>query len=578
MKKTTIVLTLLLLLITVPAYAGRENLSECAKSYGWTSDGILSPKTSFGSGEDPVAHYSIYFSILKCFEGKNGRDQQNGACWLWDEVIGLGLNAGYNVKNDCLYKDPCAEKTRACTLPCWDLSGEEEGKCKENCRNSVQFPCQVSHTISCEQKLQSAVMVWAKTLIPPSIEEEEAEPECGSNEYKVNGQCKHIFDLCGRDSLFQYNESTGECFCPDPYLPSNGKCVHVDDLYPPEPPPEETPPPSEETSPPLPPADKSSLSPPPAEEPPFDDESWNAFCQPPDAVARNVNEFGVPIANAQIYSNYSVITDLSGEVMVKTKDAPRWAPAFKGQRIMIGDRVKTGRNGNCAVKFANSTVMRMRSLSQLLIPDHKDPRYCDGKLQYGYLDLKFGKVWSRLKPEEGYYNRFCTPNTCTGRRDTQSGRSPLEGKIIRNDKMVAHNSSSIDGLVGVPFAYAAGNQTHIHISHDEETQISNIYVESGEVEIFDPEETVVVALSVNEHISVTSDQLPHDTDVEPSAQVIQWWEEESQSPLINVVVFLVGIVAIAFIINKYKKKNIFLKVAIVVTGLLLTFMFIVCIQ
>ncbi len=148
------------------------------------------------------------------------------------------------------------------------------------------------------------------------------------------------------------------------------------------------------------------------------------------------------MAEAQIYSNYSLVTFIQGEVMIMTKSAAKWAPAYKGQRLSIGDKIKTGRSGRAEVKFANSAIFRMRPLSQLEIPSEKDN---DGK-RVGFLDMKFGKVWSKVKPVgKGESFKVRTPTAVAGIRGTVF---TLSVNAITKKSIVAVLEGSIDVAAG----------------------------------------------------------------------------------------------------------------------------------
>lgn len=148
------------------------------------------------------------------------------------------------------------------------------------------------------------------------------------------------------------------------------------------------------------------------------------------------------VAEAQIYSNYSLVTFIQGEVMVMTKSAAKWTPAYKGQRLSIGDKIKTGRSGRAEVKFANSAIFRMRPLSQLEIPSEKGN---EGK-RVGFLDMKFGKVWSKVKPVgKGESFKVRTPTAVAGIRGTVF---TLSVNAITKKSIVAVLEGSIDVAAG----------------------------------------------------------------------------------------------------------------------------------
>lgn len=248
-----------------------------------------------------------------------------------------------------------------------------------------------------------------------------------------------------------------------------------------------------------------------------------------------------------------------------TKDAPRWAPAFKGQRMTIGDKIKTSRNGRVEVKFANSAIYRMRPLSQLEIPDHKNPCNCYSNLKVGYLDMYWGKVWSKVKPVSSECEfAIKTPTAIAG--GSERGR-PMYDYYDNYEFEVAYD------VFEIPVASAEYGDTILHASHDEDTQISKFYVEKGEVYVTDLNETVSVSLSAGEQITVEPDALPHDMDVEPASQVKdEWWEEwEDDSGLsifVPVVLYILGMV---YVIRKVlrSKRGVVMKIGMFILGFIL---------
>ena len=599
------------------AFAG--DIRACEKNAGWTGEEFDTAHNYHSSDKSPIVFYNEYISILDCWA--NNHRAPDGRGWIFGfldrKIDGMSSKIGFK-RDDCFKRKgfyACKDKQTACVTSCnatYQDSFSKRADCVDVCLHEKFNSCFTAAHIACEEEFKELVFNYAQSLEKDQREEESPEPECDPFEYFVSGRCQHIFELCGHDSLFQYNPSNGVCSCPDPYLPSNGKCVHEDDLYPPEPPVVDTPP--------LPPANEPPPPPePPVDEPPADDQDFppddprNQFCQPPEDAEYSYNEYGIPIANAQIFSNYSVVTHTEGEVLVMTKNAPRWAPVYKGQRISIGDKIKTGRNGTAEVKFANSAVFRMRPLSQLEIPDHKDGCSCHINHKVGYLDMKFGKVWSKVKPVEdecdwwvktptaiaGGSDRY-DPDLARGYVNYDSGEGEGEKRtfkdlwydIINNLSSDNTPSNSIEhyrepqsfrescigevafNVINIKKALAeGGGEIILHSAYDEETQISKFYVEKGEVKISDPKEYVSVIVSEGETMSVSPDTVPHDMDVQPASQVSgQWWEEWNDdsglSILIPIVLYIGGIV---FVIRKVlkSKRGVFSKIGMFIFGFVL---------
>ncbi len=608
MKKYLLLPLLALLVLTygaLPAKAADRDaiLQNCLKQQGMTSTQFYSPKTQVEG--NPVEFFEKYIGVMDCFVGSNGREA-NGPGYMMipyaTKIKSFANSIGFDFVG---YRNPmnadCQKKDAACTKAHWDDGYD--------CSANVWYPCLTESEIATENAMVSAIRKYALSLPMPHKEPEE--PICGPFEYLVGGRCQHIFELCGRDSLFQYNEATGVCSCPDPYIPSDGKCVHEDDLNPPDlihiPPPGDEPPPPPSPKPPV------IYTPPEDDFPP--DDPRNAFCQPPEGAVAQANEYGIPIANAQIYSNYSVVTHLEGEVWIMTKNAPQWAPAFKGQRMTIGDKIKTTKNGRCEVTFANSAVFRMRPLSQLEIPDHKNGCSCHLNHRVGYLDMKFGKVWSKVKPTDDECDWWVkTPTAIAGGSDRGYGDLPRNyvsypkpeestwNKLKNVWSDIINNLSSDDTPSNSPENYRQpqsfresgmsevalnvidiqkalaedGGEIILHASYDEATQISKFYVEEGSVDISDIGETVSVPLSAGEQITVEPDALPHDMDIEPVAQVAgQWWEEWDEqsgfSVYVPLIVFVAGIVTTIIVICRSKKRGFLRKIGIAVLGFILAF-------
>jgi len=297
------------------------------------------------------------------------------------------------------------------------------------------------------------------------------------------------------------------------------------------------------------------------------DDPRNAFCQPPDGALSlqddSSNGF-IENAHAQIYSNYSVVTEISGEVLVWSQRTQQWAPAFKGQRLMVEDKIKTGRNGRCAMKFANSSEIRLRPLSQMEIMGPSHPCWCTFNMKRGYLDMKFGRVWSKDKPNDPCAQYIKTPTAIAG--GSERGR-PMYDYYDNDEFEVAYE------ILEIPLASAEDGETILHALHDEETQISKFYVEKGEVFVSDVGETVSVPISAGEQITVEPDALPHDMDIEPVAQVSgQWWEDweddSGMSIFVPIVLYILGIV---FVIRRVwkSKRGIFMKIGMFILGFII---------
>jgi|GEM_PF-1913564 hypothetical protein len=565
--------------------------NSCLQQKGITSSQFYSPNTSVEG--NPVEFFEKYIGVLHCFVDGFGR-ADNGPGFMQisyaSKIRSFGIITGFNFNK---FREPhsteCQKKGVACNKAHWDDGYD--------CTGNVSYPCQIKAEISTENALVASIRKYALSL--PMPHEEPKEPECGPSEYLVSGKCQHIFELCGRDSLFRYNLSTGVCSCPDTYLPMDGKCMSEYDLDPPDlihtPPPGDEPPPS----------------PPDVIEPPVEDESGNAFCQPPDAQPLSYNEYGIPIANAQIYSNYSVLTHVKGDVLIWTTSTKKWAPAYKGQRMTIGDKIKTGRNGYAETKFANSAIFKMRPLSQLEIPDHKDGCSCHINHKVGYLDMKFGKVWSKVKPA----NDKCgwsvkTPTAIAGGTDrydpdlargyvnyeSEDLSSKRTFKNLWND--IINNFTSDDApsndyehyrqpqsynnndmskvafdVIDIKKALAEDGEIILHSMHDASTNTSRFYVEQGAVEVKDINETAGVVIGPGETIHITPDTVPHDMDVQPVNQVddVEWenWDDDSGiSIFILIILYIAGMVYVIRYVFK-SKRGIFAKIGMFVLGFIL---------
>ncbi|MCK5017638.1 MAG: hypothetical protein KAS32_11285 [Candidatus Peribacteraceae bacterium] len=613
MKKSFFPIALFVLLLTfgtIKTQAADKDavFQSCLKQHNLTSSQFYSPQTSVEG--NPVEFFEKYIGVMDCFVGAYGRED-NGPGYMMipyaTNIKSFASSIGFSFVN---YRSPmnaeCQKKDVACTQAHWDDGYD--------CSANVWYPCLTESEIATEQAMVAAIRKYSLSL--PMPHEESEEPICGPFEYFVGGRCQGIFELCGRDSLFTFNESTGNCSCPDLYIAIDGKCVHEDDLPPPPPrddyytPPTDPPvdeyvplPPIVDTPPPLPP------------ELPADDESWNAFCQPLDAELLSYNQYGIPIANAQIYSNYSVVTHIEGEVLIKVKGAPMWAPVFKGQRLTIGDKIKTSRNGRAEVKFANSAIFRMRPLSQLEIPDHKNSCDCHANVRVGYLDMKFGKVWSKVKPiGAGCEWSVKTPTAIAGgtdrwdsdlprgyvsypERDNTSTLDKLKNvwfDIINNLSSDDTPSNSLEhyrqpksyhkndmsevvfNVIDIKKALAEDGSITLHVMHDDMTNTSSFYVEDGIVKVSDIDETASVTLSAGETMNVSPDTVPHDMDIEPTSQIVgQWWEEwddESSgiSDFIVLSILIIGITVTTYIIRKRKKKGFLKKTGIAILGFIIT--------
>jgi len=578
MKKYLLIPVVFLALVcgtqVVHALTGTENLTICAEREGWTYGSLDNYPTESNPGENPVAYYNTFFKIWHCYRDIQVKDEKR-IFWVphgwfgWRSIESFANKIGFPATDwgsfVCMVNgsDGCEKDSRECRKACGDGGGPDT-VCGRKCTGERIY-CGNRVAITCEGELEAFAKAYASKLAPDVPKE----PECGSSEYLVSGRCQSVFELCGRDSLFQYNPSTKVCTCPDPYIPSNGECIHEDDLYPlaepptplPPPPPPNEPPPTPYV--PLPPIVNNPPPSSPPTQPPAD--GSNAFCQPPGAQPLSYNEYGIPIANAQIYTNVSVITEIQGEVLVKTKNAPRWVPAYKGQRLTVEDKIKTGRTGRCAVKFANSSIMHLRPISQMEIVGPKHPCWCVINMKRGYLNMKFRRTWNDPKKNDPCAQYIYTPTAIAG--GGYDGHRPMYDYYENENIKVAYN------VLEIPLASAADNQIILHAEHDEETQVSKFYVEKGAVAVSDVDETASVTLSAGETMSVTPDTVPHPMDVKPAAQVAgQWWEDWDETSgipfFVWVVLYVVGLVFIFRFVRK-SKRGFLVKTGMFILGFIL---------
>jgi len=314
----------------------------------------------------------------------------------------------------------------------------------------------------------------------------------------------------------------------------------------------------------------------PPDEPLPDDPAYQ-FCLPPedDSVGSLINPNDktsllgflyplFPTANAQISSNHSIITKIEGEVLIKTKNAPRWAPAFKGQRIMVGDKIKTGRTGRCNVKFANSANFRMRGLSQLEIPNQSREQ-CRINKRVGYLDMRFGNIWENVATK-GRDIVIYTPMGSTGIRDTSLGHLIGETPSKYQPHPIFEN-------LFTSIAQAAGTEPIVHVRHDDVTNISEFYVEQGLVYVHDVNQTTTLPLQAGEHITLEPGRIPKVADVILGEQVVApWWESSINNKLgyINLLYFIAGLGITITIARKMKKRGIIIKTIVVIAGIFIT--------
>jgi len=304
----------------------------------------------------------------------------------------------------------------------------------------------------------------------------------------------------------------------------------------------------------LPPADTDDeLSP---------DDPANQFCQPPDAdeavgsINNPSDKIGLldflypllPVANAQIYSNYSVVTYTKGDVLILKAGTTQWAPVFKGQRMTIGDKLKTGKTGKCSLKFANSATLNLRPLSQLEIPDHKDGYDCRLRKNVGYLDMKFGKVWEKVINAGGDMV-IKTPTGSTGIRDTSMGH-------LRGEAPSKYQPHPIFDFLFTSIAQAAGSEPIVHVRHDDVTNTSEFYVEQGQVYVHDADETTSMPLQAGEHIALGAGDVPQEENILPGQAIENpWWEEDKGLDTFQKVLGLILVVGIIYLLWKRSKKN-----------------------
>jgi len=306
---------------------------------------------------------------------------------------------------------------------------------------------------------------------------------------------------------------------------------------------------------------------------PPEDDPASQFCLPPKtSEALPPNGTGLlsflhplfPAAEAQIYSTYSVITYIKGEVLVKAAGATQWSPAFKGQRIMIGDKIKTtGRGSRASLKFANSAVLTLRDNSQLEIPTQHSGE-CRLGHRTGYLDMKFGKVWRKLTNNGDIIIK--TPRGSTGIRDTSAGH-------LRGEATPDYSFTSLLAYLDIPLALAADDaEPIVHINYDEDTDTSMFYAEQGVVYVYDASETTSIPLEAGEHISLTVGSVPTIADIVSGENVVDpWWTASAalNNTYLNILYFVAGFIVVGLVVRKLKKRGFIVKVVVVVIGLLL---------
>ena len=291
-----------------------------------------------------------------------------------------------------------------------------------------------------------------------------------------------------------------------------------------------------------------------------------AFCLPPGSP---IDSGGGPKGflhptevHAQISSNYSIVTRIEGEVLIKTKNATQWAPAFKGQRLMVGDKIKTGRSGRAEVKFANSAIFRMRPYSEMWIPDQAATE-CRLDHRVGFLDMKFGKVWSAVTGKPSV--KVKTPNAVIGtvrKHDPMQGDAGGSGDALGEYVEVPFAGVAYVGGVAhaANIAHAAGDEIIVHSYHDETTGVSKFAVENGAVDVMNLSESGAVELTSGEHLTVNSGENPDGDNVENFADVSDaWWEDDyNWGGLPNYVYFIAGLVLVGglvFVVKRVVKRR-----------------------
>ena len=163
----------------------------------------------------PTEYYNKVLSAFDCFLGKAGR-MENGPGWFMLKTTKsfAQTETGIDLMNCRATKENCQAAFVACNSNC-------TGEC--DCTKSVQYPCQISNEIACEQEFAAQLRAKASKL------ESQYQPKnCSPFEYFVDGKCQTVANLCGNDSLLQYDAKTGQCSCPDGYEYKNRACVAKD--------------------------------------------------------------------------------------------------------------------------------------------------------------------------------------------------------------------------------------------------------------------------------------------------------------------------------------------------------------
>ncbi|MDD2715160.1 MAG: FecR family protein [Candidatus Wallbacteria bacterium] len=104
---------------------------------------------------------------------------------------------------------------------------------------------------------------------------------------------------------------------------------------------------------------------------------------------------------------------IEGLVSVKEKDGTAWDTAEVGQTLAPGDSLKTGEDSRATVKLANSSVCRIKELTEFLIPpDRNTEEKCS------VIEIITGILWAKAKKTEDSLT-INTPNSVCGVRGTE---------------------------------------------------------------------------------------------------------------------------------------------------------------